>query len=138
VKAQRLAVWLPTAAFLAAITALGQLSGLKLLLFPELGALASVVFSDPASAWARSPRLLLLTPFLAAVAGILVSSHDLGACESASVAEIVGKQHCAATAARRLCDQGIEPAAADPVSDGSCPPSPPRSWCGPATESGGT
>lgn len=74
-KVRRLAVWLATAAFLAAITALGQLSGLKLLLFPELGALASVVFSDPASAWARSPRLLLLTPFLAAVAGILVSSH---------------------------------------------------------------
>jgi hypothetical protein len=67
--------WLGTAAFLAAITALGQLSGLTLLLFPELGALASVVFSDPASPWARSPRLLVLTPLLTAVAGILVSSH---------------------------------------------------------------
>jgi hypothetical protein len=76
VKQQRqVAVWLAPAAFVAAITALGQISGLKLLFFPELGALASVVFRDPASPWARSPRLLLLTPLFAAVAGILVSSH---------------------------------------------------------------
>ena len=74
-RLRRAAVWLCTASFLAAITALGQLSGLKLLLFPELGALASVVFSDPGSPWARSPRLLLLTPLLTAVVGILVSTH---------------------------------------------------------------
>ena len=74
-RPRQAAVLFSTALFLAAITALGQLSGLKLLLFPELGALASVVFRDPASPWARSPRLLLLTPLLAAVAGILVSRH---------------------------------------------------------------
>jgi hypothetical protein len=74
-REQQAAAWLATAAFLAAITALGQISGLKLLLFPELGALASVVFSDPASPWARSPRLLLLTPVLTAIAGIVVSTH---------------------------------------------------------------
>ena len=65
--------WLATGCFLAAITALAELSGLRLLLFPELGALTSVVFSDPAGRWARSPRLLVLTPLLSAVAGILVS-----------------------------------------------------------------
>ncbi|MCS5699570.1 HPP family protein [Cyanobium sp. FGCU-52] len=74
-RPRQVAVWLATASFLAAITALGQLSGLRLLLFPELGAMASVLFGDPASPWARSPRLLLLTPLLAAVAGILVSRH---------------------------------------------------------------
>ncbi|MFM7362751.1 MAG: hypothetical protein ACKO25_13220 [Cyanobium sp.] len=64
---------LGTALFLAGMSALGQASGLKLLLFPELGALTSVLFSDPASRWARSPLLLVLTPTLAAVAGIAVS-----------------------------------------------------------------
>lgn len=71
----RAVAWLVTALFLAGITALAQLSGLKLLLFPELGALASVVISDPTSRWARSPWLLVLTPTLTAVAGIVVSSH---------------------------------------------------------------
>jgi hypothetical protein len=55
------------------MSALGQASGLRLLLFPELGALTSVLFSDPGSRWARSPLLLVLTPALAAVAGIVVS-----------------------------------------------------------------
>lgn len=71
----RQVAWLMTALFLAGITALAQLRGLKLLLFPELGALASVVISDPASRWARSPWLLVLTPTLTAAAGILVSTH---------------------------------------------------------------
>lgn len=67
------APWLSTALFLAGMSALGQASGLRLLLFPELGAIASVLFSDPGSRWARSPLLLVLTPTLAAVAGIVVS-----------------------------------------------------------------
>lgn len=66
--------WLATALFLAAITALARISGLKLLLFPELAALASVLFRDPTSPWARSPRLLVLTPTLTAVVGLLVST----------------------------------------------------------------
>jgi hypothetical protein len=65
--------WLATALFLAGMSALAQASGLKLLLFPELGALASVVFSDPASLWARSPLLLVLTPVLTAVPGVLIT-----------------------------------------------------------------
>ncbi|MFZ9754098.1 MAG: hypothetical protein ACO3B3_11170 [Cyanobium sp.] len=74
IRLRRAAPWLATALFLAAITALGQASGLKLLLFPELGALASVVFSDPASRWARSPLMLVLTPSLTAVLGVAVSA----------------------------------------------------------------
>mgnify|MGYP006279838129 CR=1 FL=1 len=74
-RTRRVAPRLVTASYLAAITALGEFSGLKLLLFPELGALTSVVVSDPASRWARSPLLLVLTPLLTAVVGILVSSH---------------------------------------------------------------
>jgi hypothetical protein len=74
IRLRRAAPWLATALYLAAITALGQASGLKLLLFPELGALASVVFCDPASRWARSPLLLVLTPSLTAVLGLVVSA----------------------------------------------------------------
>lgn len=70
-----LAPALAAASFLAAITALAHGTGLSLLLFPELGALASVVFRDPASPWVRSPLLLLLTPLLTAVLGVLLSSH---------------------------------------------------------------
>lgn len=73
-RLRRAAPWLATALYLAAITALGQASGLKLLLFPELGALASVVFSNPGSPWARSPVMLVLTPTLTAVLGFAVSA----------------------------------------------------------------
>ena len=69
------APWLAAALYVGAITAVGRASGLKLLLFPELGALTSVVFSDPASRWSRSPLLLVLTPALTAVVGIVVSSR---------------------------------------------------------------
>ena len=51
---------LATAAYLALITALANASGIGYLLFPELGALGSVVFSDPRGSWARSPLLLAL------------------------------------------------------------------------------
>jgi hypothetical protein len=84
VKQQRqVAVWLAPAAFVAAITALGQISGLKLLFFPELGALASVVFRDPASPWARSPRLPLEHPGVdrrraSAVQRFITATYSLG------------------------------------------------------------
>ena len=51
---------LATALYLALITALAKASAIPFLLFPELGALASVLFSDPAGSWARSPRLLVV------------------------------------------------------------------------------
>jgi hypothetical protein len=64
---------LATAAYLALITALANASGIAYLLFPELGALGSVVFSDPRGSWARSPLLLALTPFLTALPGVLIT-----------------------------------------------------------------
>ena len=64
---------LATAAYLALITALAKASGIAFLLFPELGALASVVFTDPRGSWARSPLLLAITPFLTALPGVLIT-----------------------------------------------------------------
>ncbi len=65
---------LAAVAFIGVIGLLAQLSGVALLLFPELGALAHDVLQRPRGAWARHPLLLVLTPLLAAVAGILISS----------------------------------------------------------------
>jgi hypothetical protein len=68
--------WLATALFLAGMSALAGASGLELLDFTKLRALASVVFSDPTGRWARSPLLLVLTPVLTALPGVLIS-HSL-------------------------------------------------------------
>ena len=59
---------LAIAAFLALITVIANVSGMPYVLFPELGALGWVIFSDRRHPWARSPALLMLTPFLAPVA----------------------------------------------------------------------
>jgi hypothetical protein len=64
---------LATASYLALITALAKASGIGHLLFPELGALGSVVFTDPRGSWARSPLLLAITPFLTALPGVLIT-----------------------------------------------------------------
>ena len=64
---------LATAAWLALVTAMANASAIPELLFPELGALASVVFGAPAGSWARSPLLLVLTPALTAVSGVLIT-----------------------------------------------------------------
>jgi hypothetical protein len=64
---------LATAAWLALVTAIANASAIPELLFPELGALASVVFGAPAGSWARSPLLLVLTPALTAVPGVLIT-----------------------------------------------------------------
>ena len=64
---------LATAAYLALVTALAKASGIGYMLFPELGALGSVVFADPRGSWARSPLLLALTPFLTALPGVLIT-----------------------------------------------------------------
>lgn len=64
---------LATAAWLALVTALANASAIPELLFPELGALASVVFGSPGGSWARAPLLLALTPALTAVPGVLIT-----------------------------------------------------------------
>ena len=66
---------LAIAAFLALITAIANATGMPYVLFPELGALGWVIFSDARHPWARSPALLMLTPFLAAVQGLWITRH---------------------------------------------------------------
>ena len=61
------------AAFVGGVCGLARMSGNALLMFPELGALSYGVFHRPNGAWAKSPLLLLATPFLAGVVGTLVT-----------------------------------------------------------------
>ena len=55
------------------MTALVRATGVGFLLFPELGALASVVFADPGGRWARAPLLLAVTPVVTALLGVLIT-----------------------------------------------------------------
>ncbi len=64
---------LATAAWLALVSALASASSIPEMFFPELGALASVVFASPGSSWARAPLLLTLTPAITAVPGVLIT-----------------------------------------------------------------
>ena len=64
---------LASAVFLALITLIANVTGMPYVLFPELGALGWVIFSDRRHPWACSPALLMLTPFLAAVAAAAVA-----------------------------------------------------------------
>lgn len=72
VRAVPLRAALISSVYLALITALARLSGQELLLFPELAALTTTVIGLPGHGWARSPRLLVLTPLLTGVVGIVV------------------------------------------------------------------
>ena len=65
---------LAIAVFLALITLIANVTGMPYVLFPELGALGWVIFSDRRHPWARSPALLMLTPFLAAAAAAAVAA----------------------------------------------------------------
>ncbi|HUW36598.1 MAG TPA: hypothetical protein VMV91_04640 [Rhodocyclaceae bacterium] len=70
--------WRPdlmTILYIAAIVKLAALPGAAYILFPELGALAKDVFSRPRGNWALAPLLLVLTPSLAAVIGVLIAQH---------------------------------------------------------------
>lgn len=62
-----------TVAFIAALTRLASAVGITYLLFPELGALAHDIFSRPKGTWARAPAMLILTPFLTALVGTLLT-----------------------------------------------------------------
>jgi hypothetical protein len=66
---------LAIACFLALITLIANVTHMPYVLFPELGALGWVIFSDQRHPWARSPALLMLTPFLAAVQGLWITRH---------------------------------------------------------------
>lgn len=64
-----------TLAYIAWVAKLADLTGLALILFPELAALAYGVFSRPQGAWAKAPLMLVATPTLTAIIGILIEQH---------------------------------------------------------------
>jgi HPP family len=61
--------------YIMVVAAVAVLTGVEFVLFPELGALAHDVFKRPDGRWARAPWMLILTPLLAAVVGLLCSRH---------------------------------------------------------------
>jgi len=63
------------AGFLALMTLIAGLTHMPYVLFPELGALGWVIFSDARHPWSRSPALLMLTPFLAGLQGLWITRH---------------------------------------------------------------
>jgi len=64
-----------TACFMGAISGLADLSGVALLLFPELGALSYDVIRRPHGAWASAPGMLILTPFLTGLVGTVTTRN---------------------------------------------------------------
>ena len=58
--------------FVSTIAQIAHWSGLALLLFPELGALAHCVITRPNHAWSKAPAALAVTPALAGLLGIIV------------------------------------------------------------------
>lgn len=64
-----------TLVYIALIAVLSVSTGVSTLLFPELGALAHDVFTRPRGTWARAPLLLVATPALAALLGVLIARH---------------------------------------------------------------
>jgi hypothetical protein len=61
--------------YMGAIALAAHLTGIYLLLFPELAALSHDVMTRPQGTWARQPGRLVLTPTLTAAAGLFVTRH---------------------------------------------------------------
>ncbi len=61
--------------YMGAVALAAHLTGIYLLLFPELAALSHDVLTRPQGTWARQPGRLILTPTLTAAAGLLVTRH---------------------------------------------------------------
>lgn len=66
---------LMAALYASGITAAALGTGLFCLIFPELGALAHDVFTRPQGVWNSNPVLLVATPALSALVGLLISRH---------------------------------------------------------------
>ena len=64
-----------SACFVSAASLLAQITGIALLLFPELAALSFDIFRRPHGAWAKAPVLLVLTPFLTGIMGTVVARN---------------------------------------------------------------
>ncbi|MBB5063049.1 HPP family protein [Granulicella mallensis] len=61
--------------YMAAIAFLARRTGFSLLLFPELAALSHDVFTRSRGKWANQPWLLIITPTITAIFGLLVVRH---------------------------------------------------------------
>lgn len=64
-----------SALYIGVIALIAQASGLFYVLFPELGALGHDILKRPRGTWARAPLLLIVTPFLTALGGTLITRH---------------------------------------------------------------
>jgi HPP family len=61
--------------FMTIIAAAAHLTGIRLLIFPELAALSQDVLRRPTGQWATQPWRLILTPALTATVGLFVTRH---------------------------------------------------------------
>lgn len=66
---------LATTSYIAIISALAQISGFRLLLFPELGALSNEILRKPKGIWANTPMMLMITPFFTGLIGTIATQH---------------------------------------------------------------
>ncbi len=66
---------LATGAYIALIAVAADKTGVAYILFPELGALAHDIFQRPHGTWSKAPLMLVVTPFLTAVIGTLLTQH---------------------------------------------------------------
>ncbi len=64
-----------TALYMGGVAEAALVTGISYLLFPELAALSYAVFTRPRGAWARAPLLMVVTPLLTAVIGILIERN---------------------------------------------------------------
>ncbi len=62
-------------AYVGGVSQAAVLTGISYLLFPELAALSYDVFTRPLGTWARAPLLLVATPLVTAVIGLLIEQH---------------------------------------------------------------
>ena len=62
-------------AYVGGVSQAAVLTGISYLLFPELAALSYDVFTRPTGTWARAPILLVTTPLITAVIGLLIEQH---------------------------------------------------------------
>lgn len=63
---------LTSMAYIGGIAEIAALTGISYVLFPELAALAYDIFTRPNGTWARSPAMLVVTPLLTAIIGVMI------------------------------------------------------------------
>ncbi|WP_263350416.1 HPP family protein [Acidicapsa acidisoli] len=74
-------------AYMGIIALAAHITGINLLLFPELAALSHDVMTRPGGKWASQPWRLILTPTMTAIVGLFITRHaSYGAVASAVIA----------------------------------------------------